>query len=240
MRVGIIQSNYLPWRGYFDFIRTVDLFIFNDDLQFTKRDWRNRNRIKTPNGAQWITVPVHYAHTAQLISDTKIDQSKDWKRDHRNLISTNYSAAPYVRTALAILDAAYAHGDRTISELNIRLVRLICNYLGISTPFGMSSDYSVSGSKTERLLALIKASGATTYLSGPNASAYLDVSLFSRNGISLEFKSYDYEKYPQLWGDFRGDVTILDLIANCGDESRKLLTSRTSNALVYGAGSTGS
>lgn len=225
MRVGIIQSNYLPWRGYFDFIDDVDLFVVHDDLQFTKGDWRNRNRIKTPHGTRWITVPVHYERTAQLICETKIDYSRNWQREHRNLIEASLSKAPHIGDVLALLRPAWDARHETLTELNVALLAAICQYLKIRTPFRMSSEFHLRGAKTERLIQLLTAAGATTYVSGPSARAYLEEQRFEEAGIRLEYKQYSYQVYPQLWGPFEGAVSIVDTIANCGPASRDFLKS---------------
>jgi hypothetical protein len=229
MRVGVIQSNYLPWRGYFDFIDDVDVFVFHDDLQFTKGDWRNRNRIKTPRGVRWITVPVHHRCTAQLICDTTIDYSQNWRRDHRNLITTHLASAPHLRDVLDLVEPEFDAGHRTISELNIALITSICRYLQVRTPFRMSSEFRLTRTKTERLIDLLDAMGATTYVSGPTARGYLDEPRFREAGIELEYKQYDYATYPQLWGPFDGAVSIIDTIANCGPAAREVLKSRNGN-----------
>ena len=225
MRVGVIQSNYLPWRGYFDFIRSVDVFVFHDDIQYTKSDWRNRNRLKTPQGLRWMTVPVHYRKTAQLICDTEIDYARDWRREHLQLVATHLGKAPHVADVRALLEPVFDDPPATISELNIALIQSVCDYLGISTTLRRSSDFRLEGAKTERLLHLLTALDATTYVSGPSAKAYLNETSFSDAGIALEYKSYLYPDYPQLWGPFEGAVSIVDLIANCGPASAELITS---------------
>jgi len=232
VKVGVIQSNYIPWRGYFDFIQQVDLFVFHDDIQYTKGDWRNRNRIKTPGGAIWLSVPVKHHSASQLICDTHIEYAVDWQRDHLNRFTANYHKSPHRNDAAGLLEEAFRFRDRTISELNVRLVRLVCSYLGIETPMQFSSAYPISGAKTERLIDLLHKAGASIYLSGPSARNYLDESLFRKNGIRLEYKTYDYPPYPQLWGAFEGAVSILDLIANCGQASKDLLRSSTPNEIV--------
>lgn len=233
MKVGIIQSNYIPWRGYFDFIASVDLFVFHDDLQYTKGDWRNRNRIKTPNGSKWMTVPVKYLRTAQLIEETAIDYNEQWQKAHINQFFGSYSKAPYCCDALKILNDAYSSMDQTISHLNIRLIKNICAYLGIMTELKMSSDYGPTGSKTERLINLLGKIGATNYLSGPAARDYLDEDAFKHAGIGLSYKTYDYDAYSQLWGSFEGAVTILDLIVNHGPDSVNYLKSKTQDEVVF-------
>lgn len=232
MKVGIIQSNYIPWRGYFDFIDSVDLFVFHDDLQYTKGDWRNRNMIKTAGGLKWLSVPVKYVTTSQLICETAIDFSTLWNKSHINQFKANYLKAPFCSDAIAILQEAFSGGHTNISSLNRHLIKLVCNYLSITTPFAMSADYGVYGAKTERLISLLSKIGANTYLSGPAASDYLDVEALKDVGIGVEYKTYNYEPYRQLWGDFLGNVTVLDLIANCGPDARKYLKSATPNIRV--------
>lgn len=232
MRVAAIQSSFIPWRGYFDFIANVDLFVFLDDVQYTVRDWRNRNKIKTQRGVEWLTVPVAHDHRSQLVTETRICQDVPWEKKHRGAWSANYRAAQYFDVVMELLGNLEKTQDSTISELNIRLTRKICNYLEIKTPMILSSDLSLRGSKTERLIDLLKKLNATAYLSGPSADAYLDKDLFRQNGIRLEYKSYDYAPYPQLWGDFVGEVTVLDLIANCGPQAKDYIRSRTPDRVV--------
>ena len=232
MRVGVIQSSFIPWRGYFDFIASVDVFVFHDDIQYTKGDWRNRNKIKTPKGTEWITVPVSYKCVAQLICETPIDYSNAWQKKHLRIWDANYRAALHFDAVMELLSGFDTDKDDSISDLNIRLIRRICTYLGISTPTLVSSELSLEGTKTERLIDLLSKLKATTYLSGPSAEAYLDRDAFRQHGISLEYKSYDYEPYPQQWGAFDGAVTVVDLIANCGPESVHYLRSRTPDISV--------
>jgi hypothetical protein len=216
MRVAIVQPSYLPWRGYFDLIDSVELFVVYDDVQFTRRDWRSRNRLKTPNGLCWLTVPVRHVSRSQRICDTEIDYSRDWQRQHLELIRRNLAGAPFLGDALRVVEAPLLAGHRTISELNVALMRSCCRYLGINTPLRLSSELNATGSKTERLIQVLTAVGATEYLSGPRARAYLDESLFRAAGITLRYVTYDYPPYPQLWGDFEPAVSIVDTIANCG------------------------
>ncbi|MDD5450320.1 MAG: WbqC family protein [Desulfovibrionales bacterium] len=237
MKVGIIQSNYIPWRGYFDFISDVELFIFHDNIQYTKQDWRNRNKIKSVKGLEWLTVPVNYKKTGQLIEHTligyeRIGRKGTWQDEHIKKFEVAYRQAPYVDHALQILREAFDARDETISALNVRLIKLICSYLDIPTKMAMSRDFQATGTKTERLIQLLTEANATCYLSGPAAKAYLDKDLFDQHGISLEYKSYDYPSYPQLHGEFEGGVTVLDLIANCGSEARAYITSRTANVVA--------
>ena len=223
MRVGVIQSNYIPWRGYFDFIDSVDLFVFHDDLQYTKNDWRNRNKILTPDGLRWLTVPVKYKQVSQLIEEVPIDYSQDWRQQHLNQLEANYRRAPfyqsYIHQFAGIITAEYS----SISDLNVALCKWIMGILGIRTPIRMSRELGLSGTKSERLIDLLTKVGCTRYLSGPSASAYLDVKLFEQHGIEVEYKSYDYPRYPQLQGNFEGGVSILDLLFNTGPDAVRYL-----------------
>jgi len=229
VRVGIIQSNYIPWRGYFDFIDDVDLFIFHDDLQYTKGDWRNRNKIKTPNGLCWLTVPVKYDKTSQLIEQTRIDYSQRWQQKHINQIYTNYHNAPFYRLYADEFFNIIKQNYETISELNISLIKWSMSKLSIDTPLRMSSEFSPAGSKTDRLIDILKKADADIYLSGPTAKDYLETQKFSAAEIQLEYKSYQYHDYPQLWGTFEPAVTVLDLLFNCGEYSQEYLKSLREN-----------
>lgn len=232
MKVGIIQSSYIPWRGYFDFIDSVDMFIIYDDVQYSKGGWRNRNKIKTRTGLKWLTVPVKVS-LGLSVDQVQIDKpNKPWQNTHRQLIKNSLEPAPFFEDAINIWEEGVAAGDLHISRLNVRLIKLICSYFQITTPIVMSSEYNVRGAKTERLIELLIKSEATVYLSGPTAKGYLEENLFREKGIGLEYKTYDYEPYPQLWGDYVASVTVLDLIANTGPIARKYLKSRTPNVLA--------
>lgn len=232
MRVGIIQSNYVPWRGYFDFIDSVDMFVFHDDLQYTKNDWRNRNRILTPNGLRWLTVPVNYKTVSQRIDEVSIDYRQSWARNHLNLLEANYRRAPFFQTYVSQYADIVTHEFPSISRLNVVLCRWILPILNIHTPTLMSCDLNPSGSKSERLIDLLLKLGATSYLSGPSASAYLDLELFQRHGIRVEYKSYDYPPYPQFQTSFCGDASILDLLFHTGPDARHYLKSRSLDRVV--------
>jgi hypothetical protein len=232
MKIAILQSNYLPWRGYFDLIAAADLFVVYDDVQFTKNDWRNRNRIKTQHGLQWLTVPVRHRGLGQTIAETGIEYVRDWRRRHRKTIAESYARAPHVGDALAILDAAFAERPATISELNLRTLTGFCRYLGIGTPFRASSEFRVGGDRNTRLIGLLQQLGATTYVSGPRGRGYLDEVLFRAAGIALEYKSYCYRPYPQLWGAYQPAVSIVDVVAHCGPSARALIASEAPNEVA--------
>ncbi len=223
MKVGIIQSNFLPWRGYFDFIREADLFIFHDDVQYTKGDWRNRNKIKTQHGVEWITVPVKYNHTGQLIEETLIDYSTPWPRKMLNRLQESYRNAPHFEPFFSELVGLLDAPARSISELNIRLIRWVCGHLLIQTPLCMSHDYHPQGIKNERLIGILKQVKATTYLTGPAARDYIIPELFEREAIRLVYKKYDFPVYEQLYPPFEGEVSVIDLLFMTGNGGRNYL-----------------
>jgi WbqC-like protein family len=218
-KVAILQSNYIPWKGYFDMIAAVDEFIIYDDVQFTKNDWRNRNQIKTPQGVQWLTVPVGQ-NINRRIRDVVLPNAL-WQVKHWKTIEANYrraqhfdNAAPYI--APLYLDKEHA----SLSLLNRALIEAVCAYLGIQTKISASWDYTTGEGKTERLVDLCQQAGASEYISGPAAKDYLDEGLFAKQGIGVSWFDYSgYLPYTQLWGDFVHGVSILDLLFNCGRDA---------------------
>lgn len=232
MHVAVLQSAYLPWRGYFDIIASVDLFIVYDDVQYSKGSWRNRNKVKTAQGPKWLTVPVNVS-LGQAIRDVTIAYGpKDWTEQHRGLIAQGLSGAPYHADAVAPWRKAIAARPALLTDLNVDLLRGYCGLLGIGTPFADSADHALEGSATDRLIRLLKAVGATSYLSGPAAKAYLDLQAFRDAGIGLYYKTYDYAPYPQLFGAFQPDASIIDLIANLGPDAAAHVRSRTGDEKV--------
>jgi len=224
MKVGMIQSNYLPWRGYFDFMDDVDLFIFYDDVQYTHRDWRNRNKIKTSNGTQWISVPVIH-NNATLICNAEIDYSQKWIEKHIKSITLAYTKADYFEKYSKPLFDILHEKHHTISALNISLIKWVMGVLDINTEIRMSSEFGIEGDKYKRPLNILKKIGATEYLSGPTAKEYTNEKEFIESGISLEYKTYDYIEYPQLWGPYQNNVSIIDLIFNCGQNAKNYFKS---------------
>ena len=223
MKVGIIQSNFLPWRGYFDFICEVDLFIIHDDLQYTKGDWRNRNKIKTSRGLEWITVPVNYKNTSQLIEETTIDYSTNWAQKMLNRIKEAYRQSPCFDVYFTQLNELLLEPAASISDLNLRLIHWACGHLKIDTPIKFSREFNPKGIKTERLIGILKQVGATNYLSGPAAQAYLVTELLENAGIKMEYKKYNYPEYPQLFPPFEPYVSIIDLFFMMGENARLCL-----------------
>lgn len=224
-KVAIVQSNYIPWKGYFDMIAAVDEFILYDDMQYTRRDWRNRNQIKTPQGVQWLTVPVLVkGKYHQKIKETELDGS-DWAAAHWRALVQNYRRAPHFDAIAAWLEPLYlGESDTHLSPMNRRFIEAVCRYLGIATAITNSWDYHLIDGKTERLADLCAQAGGTEYISGPAAGDYVDARVFAERGIKLTWFDYaGYPEYPQLWGEFTHGVTILDLLFNCGEEARRYM-----------------
>jgi hypothetical protein len=216
---AIIQPSFIPWKGYFDIIHDVDVFVFLDDVQYTKRDWRNRNRIKTPGGTKWISVPV-VGGIQQLIHETRIDYSQDWRGRHIKTIHHSYAASPFYGTYRDPLLDIYKKKFETISELNIFATKLISRLLGIEVEFMNATDLHAEGSKENKLMDICRKINADVYLSGPATQNYISAAKFNEADILLVYKSYDgYPAYSQLWGEYDPYVSIIDLLFNCGEGS---------------------
>jgi WbqC-like protein len=229
-RVAILQSSYIPWKGYFDLINMVDEFILYDDRQYTKRDWRSRNRIKTASGPLWISIPVRVkGKFTQRIDEVEIDDS-EWAERHWKTIAQNYASAPHYKEYRPVVERLYTEcaPDMTrLSDVNRIFIEAICVVLGIHTTITRSTDYAAtSPDRTGNLVALCKAAGATSYLSGPSARAYINDSQFGDAGVSVSYMDYSgYPEYPQLHPPFQHDVTVLDLIFNTGSEAPQYMKS---------------
>lgn len=217
-KVAILQSNYIPWKGYFDLIASVDEFIIYDDVQYTPRDWRNRNQIKTYQGKQWLTVPViKKGKRHQKINEAEISDT-GWELKHWKSLVNTYSKTPYFNDVSSWLKPLYLQRRYThLSSLNYDFIKAICNYLRINTVISHSSNYELADGKTQRLVELCKEVKASEYISGPAAKEYIKEDLFNKNNIKLTWFEYlNYPEYPQLHGEFTHNITILDLLFNTG------------------------
>jgi hypothetical protein len=220
MKCVILQPSYIPWRGYFHQIQKADVFVFYDDVQYDKRGWRNRNRIKTANGTIWLTVPVHAR--GSIIDNTPIDRicidwSRPWQHKHQETIRRAYARAPFFASYAPRLDQLYARRDHYLADLVIAFTLALAQELDITaTRFVRSSSLAVSGTKTERLLAILKQVHADHYISGPSARAYLDEEMLGKEGISVEYMEYGYPTYDQLHPPYDPQVSILDLLFMTG------------------------
>lgn len=220
-KVAILQSNYIPWKGYFDLINSVDEFIFYDEMQYTKNDWRNRNKIKTAQGTAWLTIPVRQHNLTQKINETEATSAK-WAVKHWRTLAQNYAKAPYFSRYKDELEAIYQTPDFTnLSQINGAFIRAVCGWLGITTKLNCSTDYNLGEGKTERLVRLVQDAGGTEYLSGPAAQGYLDIRLFEQAAIGVQWMDYSgYPEYRQLGpGKFEHGVSVLDLLFNTGPEA---------------------
>jgi hypothetical protein len=213
-RVAIVQSSYIPWKGYFDLIRAVDEFILLDDVQFTKRDWRSRNRIKTKDGLAWLSIPVQTkGRYLQRIMDTTVSDPA-WGVRHWQTLRTAYARAPHFAEYAVALEPLYtAPPSDSLSRINHALITAICALLGITTPIRWSTEYRAREGRNERLIDLCVEAGATEYLSGPSAREYMDLQAFAAAGLSVQFADYGgYPEYAQLYPPFEHAVSVLDLL----------------------------
>lgn len=229
-RIAISQSNYIPWKGYFDLINSVDEFVLYDDMQFTRRDWRNRNQIKTPAGVQWLTIPVEVkGKFLQRINQTQVCDP-EWTALHWRALELNYSRAAHFADYREQFKKLY-FGTTTgnLSEINHRFLDAILRLLNIRTPLRWSSEYRLEGERSARLLGICRQAGANVYFSGPAAREYLDESLFAAAGVQVVWMDYSgYPVYRQLHGDFQHGVSILDLLFNEGPRAPSFMKSFSS------------
>jgi hypothetical protein len=219
-KVAIIQSNYLPWKGYFDIIHDVDLFVFHDDLKYTKQDWRNRNQLKNGDTKLWITLPVG-AKAERLNIDQVTLSSADWQTNHWNLIKQTYGKAAFFTHYADFFEEVYLRRKwNFLSELNQYLIKAICGLLDVKTPFINSGDLNLPGNRTDKVINIVKAVGGTSYLSGPTAMNYIEKEKFESAGIELVFKSYEgYPEYPQNGFPFDHQVAIVDILFHTGPKA---------------------
>ena len=223
MKAAVIQSNYIPWRGYFDIMHDADVFVFYDDVQYTVNDWRNRNRVKTANGVVWLTIPVGDQNNRR-VCDVEI-HDRTWARKHWMTIEQSYSRAPaFVRYA-DFFRSIYSQPWTSLSVLNQTTIRAIAaDLLGIRTQILDSRDFELQGKGSDRLLMLLQQIGATDYVSGPAAKNYLDAELYAQRGVQVHWKDYNhYPEYPQLHGDYIPNLSIVDLLMNCGERAADYL-----------------
>lgn len=224
-KVIITQSNYIPWKGYFDNIAQCDVFVVYDDMQYTKRDWRNRNYIKTAQGLKWLTIPVEVkGKYFQSINQTIISEI-DWNVSHCMQLKQNYNKAPYFKEFYPWVEDLYKQASfKTLTEINVHFLKSICSFLEIKTEFMDSRDFKLIEGKTERLVSICKDLGATDYYTGPSAKNYMDESLFFKENIGIKYFDYSgYHEYSQLNPPFEHGVCIWDVIFNTGANAKNYL-----------------
>src|SRR5688500_15716933 len=223
MNVVILQPSYIPWRGYFDQMRQADLFIFYDDVQYDKHGWRNRNQIKTHQGKQWLTIPVHSRGVTNgtPIRDVRIDWSKPWAKSHLKSLTFAYSKAPYFKEYFPLLESFYERRDEFLADFTIETCIILGHELGFaSTRFMRSSELiDIQGQKTDRVIDILKRVGATHYICGASASSYMEPEKFDLAGITFEYMEYKYPEYSPLYPPYEPYISILYLIFMRGKES---------------------
>jgi hypothetical protein len=229
LKVVILQPSYIPWRGFYDQVNTADLFVFYDDVQYDKRGWRNRNRIKTSTGPIWLSIPVFNrgAQTEHIaINDIKIVWDRPWNHEHWNSIKMAYSKAPFFSQYAGLVEEFYSRKPEMLADFTIETTISLARAIGIDhTRFMRSSEIEgVEGAKTDRLISILKKVGATQYYSGPSAKDYIENDKFADAGIKLDYMKYDYPEYPQLYPPFDPQVSILDTLFMMGPDTIKTIT----------------
>jgi hypothetical protein len=229
VKCAIVQPSYVPWRGYFHQIEKSDVFVFYDDVQYDKHGWRNRNRIKTANGPTWLTIPV--AHKGNVSLGKRIDEvaivwDEDWRRKHLLTLRQAYGKAPHFGRYAEMIEGFFAgHPDRLV-DFTIETTVALARSLGLERRFVRSSTLDVPGTRTERLVGILRRLGADHYISGPSARAYLEEEALARAGIVLEYMTYDYPEYEQLYPPYDAQVSVLDLLFMQGPDAPAFIWGR--------------
>jgi len=228
MKCVILQPSYIPWRGYFHQIASADCFIFYDDVQYDTRGWRNRNRIKSAHGSQWLTIPVHHKGSQtehRSIQEIRIACDRPWHQEHWKTLEHCYARAPYFADYAAQLAGFYERPPDLLADFTIGLTETIAGWLGLETQFLRSSTLEACGTKTDRLIDILQKVGASHYISGPAARSYIEEDKFNRAGIRLEYMVYNYPEYPQLYPPYDPQVSILDLLFMTGPRALEYIVS---------------
>jgi hypothetical protein len=222
--VAVHQPQYLPWVGYFDKMRRADVFCYLNDVQYKKNEWQNRNRIKTAQDWQWLTVPVRYRFP-EKINEVQINNTTNWCKKHLQALITNYSRAPYFKAYISIFEDIFSKEWELISELNIHLIERLRETLQLQEKTTIiSSEFNLREEPTDRLIDICKSLGADTYLAGQGAAGYMNVARFEENGLKVITQDVKHPVYPQLFKDFQSHLSIVDLLFNCGPESLKIIS----------------
>ena len=238
--VVILQPGYLPWLGFFDQLRRSDVFVFYDDVQYDTHGWRNRNRVKTQHGPAWLSVPVRHSGLGlPRILDVEIDGRRPWATKHLETIRQSYARAPFLHDYLPELEELLMRPWERLVDLDIAVVALMARWLGLRRQIERSSTLGIAGDRSDRLLRICQRFGATNYVSGDSARDYLDVALFERSGMGVEWQRFAHPVYPQLHGEFAPFLSTLDLLLNCGAASRDVLEGAAARpaALPFGGAS---
>jgi len=224
MRVTILQPSYLPWLGFFEQMTRSDKFVLLDDVQYTRRDWRNRNKVRVKEGWVWLTVPVQQkSRFSQSLLETRIDNSVSWRRKHLETLRQHYCKAPFFEKYFPRCQQIYEKDWEFLFDLCLETIQFLKEEMGIETPLLRSSEMKLSGEKTERLVLICRELGATHYLSGESGSDYISQEDFSNPGIELEYQNYEHPVYPQRYPGFVPHLSTIDLLFNCGEQSLSIL-----------------
>ena len=218
MKVAVHQPQYMPWMGYFDKMDQADTFVILDDVQFKKNEWQNRNKIRTLKDWQWLTVPVEYSF-GQKIREIKIDNKNNWRTKHLKSIKLNYSRAAFFDEYIGLFEGVLAQEWPELTELNIAIIKLLKNCLGIDTELLINSEMDIRSTRTQRLIDICKKLEADTYISGLGGKDYLEADLFEQNGINLEYQEYKHPVYKQVYKGFSPYMSIVDLLFCAGKDS---------------------
>lgn len=223
MIVTIHQPQYLPWLGYFDKIDKSDIFVILDNVQYKKNEWQNRNRIKTANGWQWLSVPVLYKFP-QKINQVRINNRVDWRRKHLNALSINYGKSPYLNEYRSFLEDTFLKEWEYLVDINIYFLESFIQTMGIDTKTLLASKLSLREDPTYRLIDICKEAGADTYLAGKDGRNYMDIEIFEKENINIIFQDFQHPTYNQLFGNFEPNMSVIDLLFNYGEESLNIIS----------------
>ncbi len=222
MLIAIHQPQYLPWLGYLDKIDKADVFVILDNVQFKKNEWQNRNRIKTTQGWQWITVPVLYKFP-EKINEVKINNNTNWSRKHLQALITNYSKSLYFADYKNFIEDIFSRNWDRLIDINIEIIKFLINALELKTRLVTTSDLKLREDPTERLIDICKTLGGEKYLAGRDGSKYINLEIFEEEGIEIIFQDFKHPVYNQLYAGFEPGMSAVDLLFNCGDESLEIL-----------------
>jgi len=225
MIITIHQPEYLPWIGFFDRINKSDIFVILDDVGYQKNGFINRNKIKTKDGWQWLTIPVKGRSFNKKINEVLIDNGKDWQKKHISLLKDNYSKASYFKEYYSFLEKTFSKNWENISDLDIYLIKNITDFLEIRTKIEKASILGVESEKTNRLVDICKKFKADTYLSGPGGKNYMDLNLFKKQGIKVVFQEFSHPEYSQQFIEkgFLHGMSVMDLLFNTGGKSLEII-----------------
>ena len=220
--IGIHQPNYIPWLGYFYKIYKSDIFVFHDDVQFSKRGMHNFHYVQTPEGPFRLKIPVKESH-GDLINEVTTKDELGWKQNHLNIIETNYKNAPFFKTVFTDFEEILNKNYKNLSLMNISIIQIICKRLGISPEFVIASDLKLTSKREEKVIDIVNNLRGTIYYSGTGARIYQSEDNFLSRGIQLHYSDYVPIEYPQLYEPFNSNVAILDYLMNCGYDWGRVL-----------------